>query len=120
MTVGGIRVVVRIVNEASGGGTLVMCFDSKTGDVEVYPQIGGGEVVPDGSYRRILAADLISFAAAVAAAGWTFGPVQWVGSLTGSALAVVAIVAYRPTWLRIAALAALPLAAATVPLALLG
>ncbi len=55
-----------------------------------------------------------------ATAGWNFGPVQWIGSLTGSALAVVAIVAYRPTWLRIAALAALPLAAATVPLALLG
>lgn len=62
----------------------------------------------------------LSFAAAVAAGGWNFGPVQWVGSLTGSALAVVAIVAYRPTWLRNAALAALPLAAASAPLALLG
>ncbi len=42
----------------------------------------------------------LSFAAAVAAAGWSFGPVQWIGSLTGSALAVVLLIAYRPTWMR--------------------
>ncbi|MEE7494396.1 DUF3325 domain-containing protein [Methylobacterium oryzae CBMB20] len=62
----------------------------------------------------------LSFAASIAAAGWDFGPVQWIGSLTGAALAVVAIIAFRPTWLRNAALAALPLAAVAVPLALLG
>lgn len=62
----------------------------------------------------------LSFAASIAAAGWNFGPVQWIGSLTGAALAVVAIIAFRPTWLRNAALAALPLAAVAVPLALLG
>lgn len=60
----------------------------------------------------------LSFAAAVAAAGWSFGPVQWIGSLTGSALAVVVLIAYRPAWLRNAALSALPLALLTLPLAL--
>ena len=43
----------------------------------------------------------LSFAAAVAAGGWNFGPVQWIGSLTGSALLVVALMAYQPGWLRI-------------------
>jgi hypothetical protein len=61
----------------------------------------------------------LSFAASVAAAGWNFGPVQWIGTLTGSALVVVALISYRPTWLRAAALAALPLAALALPLALL-
>ncbi|MHB2209364.1 DUF3325 domain-containing protein [Methylobacterium sp. CM6257] len=61
----------------------------------------------------------LSFAAAIASAGWNFGPVQWIGSLTGSALAVVSLLAYRPTWLRAAALAALPLAAISLPLVLL-
>lgn len=61
----------------------------------------------------------LSFAASVASAGWNFGPVQWVGALTGSALAVVAVIAYRPDWLRLAALSALPLAALALPLALL-
>lgn len=61
----------------------------------------------------------LSFAAAVASSGWSFGPVQWIGSLTGSALAVVALIGFRPTLLRAAALAALPLAALTVPLALM-
>ncbi|MBP1182811.1 DUF3325 domain-containing protein [Methylobacterium sp. PvR107] len=60
----------------------------------------------------------LAFAAAVGSSGWAFGPVQWVGSLTASALAVVALIAYRPGWLRMAALAALPLAAALLPLAL--
>lgn len=60
----------------------------------------------------------LSFAAAVAAGGWDFGPVQWVGSLTGSALLVVALMAYRPGWLRTAALAALPLAVLMLPIAL--
>ncbi len=32
----------------------------------------------------------LSFAAAVAAGGWNFGPVQWIGSLTGSALLTLA------------------------------
>ncbi|MEL6060095.1 MULTISPECIES: DUF3325 family protein [unclassified Methylobacterium] len=61
----------------------------------------------------------LSFAAAVTSVGWCFGPVQWIGSLTGSALAVVALIAYRPTALRAAALAAIPLAALTLPLALM-
>ncbi|MGH1574661.1 DUF3325 domain-containing protein [Methylobacterium sp. P31] len=61
----------------------------------------------------------LSCAAAIASAGWSFGPVQWIGSLSGSALTVVTVLAYRPTWLRAAALAALPLAALILPLALL-
>lgn len=61
----------------------------------------------------------LSFAAAIASAGWSFGPVQWIGSLTGAALGVAALIAYRPTLLRVAALAALPLAALTLPLALI-
>lgn len=61
----------------------------------------------------------LSFAAAITFAGWSFGPVQWIGALTGAALAVVALIAYRPTSLRAAALAALPLAALTLPLALM-
>lgn len=60
----------------------------------------------------------LSLAGAVLSSGWTFGPVQWVGSLTGSALAVVGLAAVRPRWLRAAALVALPLAAAALPLAL--
>ncbi|MGU3667393.1 DUF3325 domain-containing protein [Methylobacterium sp. A49B] len=62
----------------------------------------------------------LSFAAAVASAGWNFGPVQWTGALTGSALMVVALISYRPRWLRPAALAALPLAALILPLTFLG
>ena len=62
----------------------------------------------------------LSCAAAIASAGWSVGPVQWIGSLTGSALAVVALIAYRPTSLRAAALTALPLAALMLPLALMG
>ena len=62
----------------------------------------------------------LSFAAAVAAGGWNFGPVQWIGSLTGSALLVVAVMAYQPGWLRAAALAALPLAVLVLPLAMMG
>jgi hypothetical protein len=53
-----------------------------------------------------------SFAAAVITADWNFGPVQWIGSLTGAALILVGLVSYRPRWIRPAALAALPLAAA--------
>ncbi|GJD30217.1 hypothetical protein PMNALOAF_1461 [Methylobacterium adhaesivum] len=58
-----------------------------------------------------------SFAAAVILADWNFGPVQWLGSLTGAALLVVGLVSYRPRWIRPAALAALPLAAAAAFLA---
>ncbi len=60
----------------------------------------------------------LSFAAAVSLAGWEFGPVQAVGAITGAALGVAACLTYRPGWLRAAALAALPLAAAFLPFAL--
>ena len=51
-----------------------------------------------------------SFAVAVIGDGWNFGPVQWIGALTGAALLVVGLLSYRPGWLRSAALAAVPLA----------
>jgi len=60
----------------------------------------------------------LSFAAAVASAGWNFGPVRATGAVTAAALAVSACLTYRPGWLRPAALAALPLAAALLPFAL--
>jgi len=60
----------------------------------------------------------LSLSAAMASAGCSFGPVQWVGALTGAALAVVGVIAFRPTSLRIIALAALPLAALIAQLAL--
>ncbi|KQP88141.1 MULTISPECIES: DUF3325 domain-containing protein [unclassified Methylobacterium] len=59
----------------------------------------------------------VSFAAAILTSDWNFGPVQWIGSLTGAALLVVALVSYRPAWIRPAALLALPLALAAVLLA---
>lgn len=51
----------------------------------------------------------LCFAVAVLAEGWNFGPVQWLGSLSGGALLVVALASYRPAWIRPAALLALPL-----------
>jgi hypothetical protein len=63
---------------------------------------------------------LLSLAASVALEGWNFGPVQWIGALTGAALLVVALLSYRPGWLRPAALAALPLALLALPFALRG
>lgn len=60
----------------------------------------------------------LSFAAAVASAGWNFGPVQAIGTVTAAALAVSACLTFRPGWLRPAAFAALPLAAALLPFAL--
>lgn len=61
---------------------------------------------------------ILSFCAAVALAGWNFGPVQATGAVTGAALGVAACLTYRPGWLRPAAVAALPLAAACLPFAL--
>ncbi|GEP03230.1 DUF3325 domain-containing protein [Methylobacterium oxalidis] len=63
---------------------------------------------------------LASLAVAVAFEGWNFGPVQWIGALTGAALLVVVLLSYRPRWLRPAALAALPLALVALPFALRG
>lgn len=60
---------------------------------------------------------LASFAAAVITSDWNFGPVQWLGSLTGAALVLVGLVSYRPGWVRPAAIVALPLAAAAALLA---
>jgi hypothetical protein len=63
------------------------------------------------------AAIAASFAAAIVTSDWNFGPVQWIGSLTGAALLVVGLVSYRPRWIRPAALLALPLALAAALLA---
>ena len=63
------------------------------------------------------AAIAASFAAAIVTSDWNFGPVQWIGSLTGAALLVVGLVSYRPGWVRPAALLALPLALAAALLA---
>ena len=52
----------------------------------------------------------VSFAVAVTLEGWNFGPVQWLGALSGAALLVVGLISYRPGWVRPIALAALPLA----------
>lgn len=61
----------------------------------------------------------LSLAGAVAWEGLNFGPVQWIGALTGGALLVVLVLSYRPAWLRPAALLALPLGLALVPAILL-
>lgn len=58
-----------------------------------------------------------SFAAAIITSDWNFGPVQWLGSLTGAALLLVGLVSYRPGWVRPAAILALPLAAVAAFLA---
>ncbi|GJD33915.1 DUF3325 domain-containing protein [Methylobacterium aerolatum] len=60
----------------------------------------------------------LSLYAAIALAGWNFGPVQAMGAVTAAALGVAACLTFRPHWLRGAAVAALPLAAALLPLAL--
>ncbi|TFZ60370.1 DUF3325 domain-containing protein [Methylorubrum sp. Q1] len=49
--------------------------------------------------------------------GWAFGPVQWIGALTGAALGLVLLLSYRPRYVAPAALAAL--VAAALPLAVL-
>ncbi len=54
----------------------------------------------------------LCFGLAVLLEGWNFGPVQWIGALTGAALLVVALLSYRPGWIRPAAILALPLALA--------
>jgi hypothetical protein len=59
----------------------------------------------------------VSFAAAILTSDWNFGPVQWIGSITGAALLVVGLVSYRPRWVRPAAILALPLALAAALLA---
>lgn len=61
----------------------------------------------------------LSLAAAIAWEGWNFGPVQWIGALTGAGLLVVLVLSYRPVWLRPAALLALPLGLALLPAILL-
>lgn len=78
--------------------------------------------VPRGRVRPLRMAGwaglALSFAAAVALDGWNFGPVQATGIVTAAALAVALCLTYRPGWLRPAALAALPLAAACLPFAM--
>ena len=52
-----------------------------------------------------------SFAAAVARQGWSLGPVEWVGVLALSGMALVLLVAYAPRaalWSGLAAILAAP------------
>ncbi len=42
------------------------------------------------------AALALSFAAAVAADGWAFGPVAWFGAATAAGLALILLLPYRP------------------------
>lgn len=83
-----------------------------------------GRSIPRGRARPLRAAGWggigLSVAAAVALAGWNFGPVQASGAVTAAALAVAFCLTYRPGWLRPAAVAALPVAAAFLPFALRG
>ncbi|GBU18684.1 MULTISPECIES: DUF3325 domain-containing protein [Methylobacterium] len=59
-----------------------------------------------------------SLAAAMLVEGANFGPIQWIGALTGAGLAVVLILSYRPAWLRFAVFASLPMAALSLLLSL--
>ncbi|MBD8907211.1 DUF3325 domain-containing protein [Methylorubrum zatmanii] len=51
--------------------------------------------------------------------GWAFGPVQWIGALTGAALGLVLLLSYRPRYVAPAALVALGVAAVPLSLAAL-
>ncbi len=53
----------------------------------------------------------VSFAVAGLWEGWSFGPVQWIGALTGAGVGLVLLLSYRPRSVAPAAIAALALAA---------
>ena len=111
--------VVVLLNLAlcfSGFGALALSLDRHHRDA-LGGRVPTGRALPLrlGGWGLLAA----SLAAAVALEGWNFGPVQWVGALTGAALLVVALLSYRPAWLRPAALAALPLGGLLVPVVLL-
>ncbi|TNC11048.1 DUF3325 domain-containing protein [Methylobacterium terricola] len=58
----------------------------------------------------------LSLAAAIRLDGWNFGPVDWLGSLTGAGLLLIVVQSYRPRvllWL-------VPVAAAITAVAALG
>ncbi|MGV7030423.1 DUF3325 domain-containing protein [Methylobacterium symbioticum] len=96
----------------AGFGALALSLDRHHRDA-LGGRVPAGRIVPQrlGGWALIL----LSLAAAVALEGWNFGPVQWIGALTGAALLVVALLSYRPSWLRPAALAALPLGGLLAP-----
>lgn len=52
----------------------------------------------------------LSLLVAGEAEGWGFGPVQWIGTLTGAGLGLVLLLSYRPRLVGWAAAAALGLA----------
>ncbi|MFH6784435.1 MULTISPECIES: DUF3325 domain-containing protein [Methylobacterium] len=58
----------------------------------------------------------LSLAAAIRLEGWNFGPVDWIGSLTGAGLLLIVVQSYRPR----ALLWLVPLAAAVTAAAALG
>lgn len=107
--------VVVLLNLAlcfAGFGALALSLDRHHRDA-LGGRVPAARILPQrlGGWGLIL----LSLAAAVMLEGWNFGPVQWIGALTGAALLVVALLSYRPSWLRPAALAALPSAACCCP-----
>ncbi|MFC7662340.1 DUF3325 domain-containing protein [Methylorubrum suomiense] len=54
----------------------------------------------------------LSLTVAGVAEGWNFGPVQWIGTLTGAAVALVLLLSYRPRLIGQACGAAIALAVA--------
>ncbi len=64
-----------------------------------HRQVAGRGIRPRATLALRLAGTAIlvlSFAAAIAADGWVFGPVAWCGGLTAAALALVFLLPYRP------------------------
>ncbi len=64
-----------------------------------HRQVVGRAVRPGSALALRLAAGValvLSFAAAVAADGWAFGPVAWFGVLTAAGLGLILLLPYRP------------------------
>ncbi len=101
----------------AGFGALALSLDRHHRDA-LGSRVPAGRVLP----LRLAGWCLIlaSLAVAIAFEGANFGPVQWIGALTGAALLVVGLASYRPAWLRPAALSALPLGILLLPVVLAG
>lgn len=88
-----------------------LCLSLNRHHAEVFRSRPGG--------RRVVLLRLLGWAglglgllAAGQAEGWAFGPVQWIGTLTGTGLGLVLLLSYRPRLVGPACAAALVLAAA--------
>lgn len=51
----------------------------------------------------------LSFALAVHFEGWAFGPVQWIGGISASAILLVGVLSYRPNYVLPSTALAIPL-----------